>query len=158
MRCIFRQAVTAPVRIVTVPFVHVWTIPYGPLSALLFLEVLFFLPWIYLQCWNCNRFMWTFRKITYFSIYLCFLWHVCLQLSILLIGGIMSRLKTNWSRLFLKSGGTYSVPQNLLPLGCPSMGQRHLHKFTVYYKYVQDSLLIDEFFIWLRFPVDSLTK
>ena len=36
------------------------------------------------------------------------------------------------------------------------MGQRHLHMFPVYYMYVQDSVVLDVLFLWLRFPVDSL--
>ena len=55
-------------------------------------------------------------------------------------------------------GGMYSVPQKLLPMGCSTMGQHHLHMFTVDYRYVKYSLLLDEFFLWLRLPVDSLSK
>ena len=46
----------------------------------------------------------------------------------------------------------------MMPLGCPSVGQRHLHDFSVDYKYVQDSLLLDELVLWLSFPADSLRK
>ena len=59
---------------------------------------------------------------------------------------------------FVQSGGTYFVPRKLLPLGCPSMGQHHLHMFPVDYRNVQYYLVLDVFFIWLRSPMNSLGK
>ena len=78
------------------------------------------------------------------------------QFTILLIGSIMSCLKTNRPELFVWSGGTYFAPRKLLPLGCPCMGQHHLHMFTVDYMYVQYSLVLDVFFLWFSSLVDYL--
>ena len=36
------------------------------------------------------------------------------------------------------------------------MGQHHINMFPVDYMYVQDSLVLEVLFIWLRSPVDSL--
>ena len=38
------------------------------------------------------------------------------------------------------------------------MDQRHIHKFPVDYMYIEYSLVLDEFIILLRLPVDSLRK
>ena len=83
---------------------------------------------------------------------------MCVQSAIRLIGRIISCPKTNWPGIFVYSGGRCSLPIKLLLLGCPSMVHHHPHKFPVYYKYVKDSLVLDEFILWLLLPVDSLRK
>ena len=60
--------------------------------------------------------------------------------------------------VFVSSGGTYFVPQNLLPIGCQSMGQHHLYIFLVDYMYVQYPLKLYVFYLRLRLPVESLGK
>ena len=59
---------------------------------------------------------------------------------------------------FVQSGGTYFVPRKLLPLGCPSMGQHHLHMFPVEYRNIYDSLLLDVSFLQLYLLVYCLSK
>ena len=58
--------VNASVRIVTVPFVHVWNFIQTLKRCFLFIILFFFWPRLDIQFWNRNRLMWSFRELRLF--------------------------------------------------------------------------------------------
>ena len=127
------------------------------------LETVFFIykpvsfwPWLYLQCCNRNQFLWSFRELPLIQFVIVSADIYISNFLYDLLGVSCLSQKIIVPDFFVWSGGAYFVLWNLLSLRCPFMVQHHLHVFLVDYMYVQYSLILGVFYLWLRSPVDYL--
>ena len=83
---------------------------------------------------------------------------MCPQFDILLIGSIVSYPKTNWPGFFCLVRWYVLRTMKAAAAKMPIHGSESSKYVSVDYRNVQDSLILDVFFLWLLLPMDYMRK